>query len=130
MMSSLGGFHHAALSVTDLYVIAAWYATVLGLEERFREQSETRQVIVFGFPGGGSAVGLVCHHGSASTFDPTVIGLDHLAFTVPTHEELEEWAERLDRQGVVHSGVIDTPAGGILNFKDPDGIALSLFWDR
>jgi hypothetical protein len=25
---------------------------------------------------------------------------------------------------------IDIPHGGILNFKDPDGIALSFFWDR
>ncbi len=31
--------------------------------------------------------------------------------------------------GVTHSGVIDTPRGGILNFKDPDSLALALFWD-
>lgn len=25
-------------------------------------------------------------------------------------------------------GVLEAPVGGIVNFKDPDGIALSFFW--
>jgi hypothetical protein len=28
------------------------------------------------------------------------------------------------------SNVIEIAPGAILNFKDPDGIALALFWDR
>ena len=39
-------------------------------------------------------------------------------------------SERLAARGVDHSGVIDVPPGAILNFKDPDGIGLALFWDR
>ena len=130
MVSALTSFHHAALTVSDLTRSAAWYAAMLGLEERFREQSEARQVVVLGFPGGGTAVGLVCHGGTARTFDPTVTGLDHLAFTAAGREKLEEWAAWFDRNQVVHSGVIDIPSGAILNFKDPDGIALALHWDR
>ena len=48
----------------------------------------------------------------------------------PEEEELDEWAARFDAEGVTHSGAIDVPTGAILNFKDPDGIALALFWDR
>ena len=29
-----------------------------------------------------------------------------------------------------HSGAVEVPPGAILNFEDPDGIALALFWDR
>ncbi|HSB86174.1 MAG TPA: hypothetical protein VLD86_07700, partial [Ilumatobacteraceae bacterium] len=61
--------------------------------------------------------------------DPRRQGLDHLAFTVADREELDRWAEQLDKLGVDNSGVIDVPVGAILNFKDPDEIGLALFWD-
>ena len=32
--------------------------------------------------------------------------------------------------GLDHSAVIDVPPGAMLNFTDPDGIGLALFWDR
>jgi hypothetical protein len=47
-------------------------------------------------------------------------GLLHVARSVP---ELE-WA------GVPSSGVVPVPPGAILNFTDPDGIALAVFRDR
>jgi hypothetical protein len=43
---------------------------------------------------------------------------------------MRQWAARLDSFGVEHSGPIEVPPGEILNLKDPDGIALALFWDR
>ena len=89
-----------------------------------------RQAVIFGFPGGGHSVGLVAQRRGAGAFDPTVTGLDHLAFTVPTRSDLEAWVEHLEKKGITHSGIIDVPPGGILNFKDPDGIALAFFWDR
>ena len=79
-MSVIVGFHHVALTVRDLATSAEWYRTVLGLEELFREDGEQRQAVIFGFPGGGHAVGLVTHRRGAAAFDPTVTGLDHLAF--------------------------------------------------
>ena len=129
-MSGLGGFHHVALTVTDLDASAAWYRDVLGLVELFREDSPARRAVVFGFAGGGTAVGLVEHTPAGVPFDPTNVGLDHVAFSVPTRSDLDDWAARLDRLGVAHSGAIDVPPGAILNFKDPDGVALALFWDR
>jgi catechol-2,3-dioxygenase len=84
---------------------------------------------VLRFADGGTSVGLV-EHGGDAPFDPTVTGLDHLAFAVGSPAELAAWAQRLDDAGVAHSGAIDIPPGAILNFKDPDGIALALFWER
>jgi glyoxylase I family protein len=63
-------------------------------------------------------------------FDATVTGLDHVAFNVSSQEEMRERARRLDEHGASHSGPIPIPLGEILNFKDPDGIALAFFWDR
>lgn len=130
-MDHLADFHHVALTVADLDVSAAWYSQVLGFEELFREYGEERRACVMRFADGGHSVGLVEHRpGNADPFDPTRCGLDHLAFTVSSREQLDRWAERLTAAGVGHSGVIDVPPGGILNFKDPDGLALALFWDR
>jgi catechol-2,3-dioxygenase len=76
-------------------------------------------------------VGLVQHDPrTEQSFDPTIVGLDHLAFTVGSRADLDAWAQRLEERGILHSGAIDVPPGATLNFKDPDGVALSLFWDR
>lgn len=126
----LHGIHHASLSVRSVDISCRWYEQVLGLEVLFREEGDERRAAVMRFPGGSDAVGLTEHRGNEASFDPTRTGLDHLAFTVGTRDELEEWADRLDEASVDHSGVVDIPPGAILNLKDPDGIALALFWDR
>jgi catechol-2,3-dioxygenase len=83
------------------------------------------------FASGAIGVGLVEHIGHEDdSFDPRRLGLDHAAFNVGSREELDEWATRLTAAGIEHSGAIDVPPGAILNFTDPDGIALALFWDR
>lgn len=129
-MSELTGFHHVALAVSDLAASAAWYQRVLGLVELFREDGNDRRAVVFGFPGGGHAVGLVWHAETTGVFDPRQIGLDHFSFVVERREDLDAWVQHLDDEGVAHSGVVDVPPGVILNFKDPDDIALAIFWDR
>ena len=130
-MPDIAGIHHASLTVADLDTSVRWYGDVLGMEEVFREPGEQRHAVVLRFPGTEPVLGLVEHGGhGASPFDPTTIGLDHLAFTVGSRHGLEALAEQLTAQGVDHSGVTDIPPGAILNFKDPDGIALALFWDR
>jgi glyoxylase I family protein len=127
---ALSGFHHVALTVTDLDASFAWYQRVLGLVELFREEADERRAVVFRFPGGGHAVGIVWHAGTTGPFDVRRVGLDHFSFVVPQRADLDAWAKRLDDEGVAHSGVIDVPPGAILNFKDPDGIAIAIFWDR
>lgn len=111
-------------------VSCRWYEQVLGLELLFREEGADRRAAVLRFPNCAYAVGLTEHAGNDTSFDPSRTGLDHLAFAVATRDELEDWATRLGEASVEHSGVVDIPPGAILNFKDPDGIALALFWDR
>ena len=130
-MAKIVGIHHVALSVSDRDRSADWYATVLGFEELFREDGEERRASVLRFADGGYSVGVVEHlPASEGAFDPRRHGLDHVAFTVASLEDLHRWAEQLTAAGIEHSGVIAIPPGAILNFKDPDGIGLALFWDR
>jgi glyoxylase I family protein len=127
----LAAFHHVALTVPDLDATATWYQEVLGLEELFREEADARRAIVYRFAGGThAAVGLVWHDGATGRFDPRVVGLDHLSFAVPQRGDLDVWAQHLDAHGISHSGAVDVPPGAILNFCDPNGVALAIFWDR
>lgn len=130
-MPEIAALHHIALTVPDLDTAALWYEEVLGLEELFREEGDARRAIVYRFAGGAhAAFGLVWHDGTTGTFDPHVVGLDHLSFAVPQRADCDVWTRHLDAHGVPHSGVIDVPQGAILNFSDPNGIALAIFWDR
>jgi glyoxylase I family protein len=130
-MERLQAFHHVALTVRHLDTSVAWYRDVLGFEEAFREDGDERKASVMRFRSGGYSVGLVEHVRSGSDgFDPTRVGLDHLAFVVSSLDELERWVEHLTSAGVVHSGIVEVPPGAIVNLSDPDGTALALFWDR
>ena len=83
------------------------------------------------FPNGSYGVGLVEYPTVPfEPFDPRHSGLDHVAFTVGSLDELRTWAAKLSNARVIHSRVIEIPSGAILNSKDPDGIALALFWER
>lgn len=132
-MRALGSFHHVALTVADRDTSAEWYARVLGFEEVFREEGDERRACVMRFAGGGFSVGLVQFGPQGATgadrFDPHRTGLDHLAFSVGSRDELDEWDRHLTAAGVATSGVVDIPVGAIINFTDPSGIALAIFWD-
>lgn len=129
-MTALTGFHHVALTVTDLDASTRWYEEVLGFEVLVREDGDDRRAVVMRFPHGPIGIGLVQFTGNHETFDERRTGLDHLAFSVETRAELDAWARGLTASGIEHSGAIEVPPGAILNFRDPDGIALALFWDR
>jgi glyoxylase I family protein len=124
------GIHHAALTVTDLDRSVRWYQDVLALDVVFSETLGERRATILGYPATGALIALVEHRPAGSAFEPRNVGLDHLALTVETRTDMDGWARRLTDDGVEHSGVVDVPTGAILNFKDPDGIALALFWDR
>ena len=60
-------------------------------------------------------------------FDPARVGLDHIGIHVQSRAELEDWRQRLDEQGVLHSPIVEDQFGVHLNAKDPDNIAIEFF---
>ncbi len=125
------GASHVSFSVADFDRSLRWYQETFGAEVLLDEPADHRHAAVLRLPGTDLLIG-ICqfHERQADTFDPTHVGLDHFAFSVGSHDDLDQWAEHLDGLGIEHSGAIDVPPGAILNFKDPDGIALALMWRR
>ena len=127
------GIHHLGLTVRDVDASAAWYEEVLGFRRvgEFRAPGGARRKVFLRHDGWQARLGLTQHrHGSQDAFDETRAGLDHLAFAVADHEELEAWAARLADAAVVHSPIAaanSVPGAAVLVFRDPDNIQLELF---
>ena len=127
---SIVGASHIALCVRDMEASAAWYQRVFGWIElrRFAAgEAGTPRIILFD-PASFFALG-VCQpeDGSGDEFDYRRTGLDHFAFGVADHAELDRWAAHLDELGVAHSPVRETALGKFISFEDPDGIQFELW---
>lgn len=128
---ALTGFHHLSLTVRALDASTAWYESLFDLDTVMDETGEERRARVYRLRGTDAMLGLIEHTGNDGTaFRPDRTGLDHAAFAVASRADVDAWAERLDTAGIAHSGTIDVPVGAILNFADPDGIQLSIFYEE
>lgn len=130
-------YAHVRLTVTDIARSRAFYEAVFGFDVAFEappedadEETKEQLAFLFGgviyaFPGG--LLGLRPVAPSADRYDEDRVGLDHLSFAVASHDALGEAVATLDDLGVAHEGIKDIGGGSILEFRDPDGIALELF---
>jgi catechol 2,3-dioxygenase-like lactoylglutathione lyase family enzyme len=135
------GVDHLGLSVTDLARSEAFYCNILGAQVIFRRHGSDwgqRTVVTLG----SHAIDLnQFARNPGGSFDPSHTGLDHLAFTADSRQELEHWAAWLDHNGIARSPIRDVRidphqdpdapiVGAMFDFADPDGIQLEyLFFD-
>ena len=134
MPARLAGGNHVNLTVSDLDRSTAWYCRVLGLtvvsdQERIGPPYFTDVAYrgLFDLTTSSYVVGLIQHADPVpGTFDARRVGLDHFGLQVPERADLDGWVRRLDDLGVPHSGVVAAPYADVVNFRDPDGIALEL----
>ncbi|HET6986958.1 MAG TPA: VOC family protein [Kribbella sp.] len=125
-MPALDAFSHISLTVTDPQRSADFYHQILGMEIVSSTIGDTGSLIVVARPG--LTIALRDHpEAHDESFDPSRIGLDHVAFLVPSRAELEAWQTSLIAAGVVCSPIEVSPFGLHLNLKDPDEIAVELF---
>lgn len=124
MTPGILGLSHVSLSVCDRDAAKRFWAGVLGFEV-FAE--EPAYCFVFD-RATGLAVFLSDHDRTVSgTFDEHSVGLDHLAYAVPTVEALLSWEQRLAAGGIPHSPITETDAGHHLNLRAPDNVAIELY---
>lgn len=127
-MPPITAVHHLSLTVTDLSRSTGWYARVLGFAVESDVEAATFRRTRLRHPGASIVLTLTQHdHGSTDTFEETRVGLDHLAFLVPSVADVEAFAALLDEHGVPHGGLgrRGGDAARIL-FRDPDNIQLEV----
>ncbi len=138
MSIPVDGYAHVRLTVTDISRSRAFYDRVLGLPVAFEvppdADEETRQRLGFLYDGviyrlGAGLLGLRPVAPGSDRFDEDRVGLDHLSFTVRDRAAVHAAAALLDELGVPHSGVKDLGRAVLLEFRDPDGIALEVYAD-
>lgn len=124
---------HVRLTVTDIERSRQFYESVFGwpvlLEVPENADESTRNQLSFLYRGviydlGGTLIGL--RPVAADRFDEDRVGLDHIAFRLTTKDELDSAAAHLDELGVAHEPIKDIGPSYILEFRDPDNIALEL----
>ncbi|OBG58098.1 MULTISPECIES: VOC family protein [unclassified Mycobacterium] len=124
---------HVRLTVTDIERSRQFYESVFGwpvlLEVPDNADEATRKQLSFLFGGviydlGGTLLGL--RPVATDRFDEDRAGLDHIAFRVASKDELDSAAAHLDELSIAHEPVKDIGPSYILQFRDPDNIALEL----
>ncbi|GAT11749.1 glyoxalase [Mycolicibacterium novocastrense] len=126
---------HIRLTVTDIERSREFYEAVFGwsvfIELPEGADAATRQALSFLYGGviydlGGVLVGLRPAAMSTDAFDENRTGLDHVAFRLTSKDELDSAESHLDSLGVEHEPIKDIGPMYILEFRDPDNIALEL----
>jgi catechol 2,3-dioxygenase-like lactoylglutathione lyase family enzyme len=132
-LPEFSGISHVELTVRDVDRSAAWYERVLGMKRlgefpEFRTPGVSARVDQVMHMSTGLTFGLIEHEVTEDgEFSEFRVGLDHLALTIESRDELDEWVVHLDGCGVAHSGIHDMPYGWVVVFRDPDNIQLELF---
>ena len=122
--------HHVALTVTDIDASVAWYSDLFGFKELAREEhhgGNGGHAVVLGPEDWSMFVVMNAHPTNAGeAFDPVRTGLDHVGFTVPDRETLDEFVARFEERDITYSPVTEHGWGWSLNFRDPDNVQLQL----
>jgi glyoxylase I family protein len=129
-------YSHVRLTVTDIDRSRTFYEQVFGLPVALEvpegADEATREQLSFLYGGvvyqiGTALLGLRPVAPPGDRFDENRVGLDHLSFAVEGVADLENVARLLDSMGVAHAGVKDIGTAHMLEFRDPDNIALELY---
>jgi glyoxylase I family protein len=129
------GYAHVRLTVTDIARSRAFYEDLFGFEVALEAPADaddpTRDALGFLFGGviysfSGGLFGLRPAASATDAFSEDRVGLDHLSFAVATRADLDAAASTLDAKSIPHGGVKHIGPAFILEFRDPDGIALEL----
>ena len=124
---------HVRLTVTDIERSRQFYESVFGwpvlIEVPENADEATRNQLSFLYGGviydlGGTLLGL--RPVANDRFNEDRTGLDHIAFRLGSKDELDSAAIHLEGLGVSHEPVKDIGPSYILEFRDPDNIALEL----
>ena len=131
------GYSHVRLTVTDIARSRAFYDRVFGFTVAYEAPPDdadqaTKDALGFVFGGviysfgAGNLLGLRPVAAGNDAFDEDRVGLDHLSFQLSSRADLDDAVAVLDELEIAPAGPQDLGQVWILEFRDPDGVALEL----
>ena len=128
-MVTFSGISHVSFSARDAEASAQWWARLLDLTEIDRVAGDGWHGILLLHPPSHTVIEFQQHdQNRGEAFDPRRTGFDHMGFKVDKRSDLDEWLAKFEQLGVTHSPIVDRDYGGVLTFKDPDGIQFEMFF--
>ena len=128
-MVTFSGISHVSFSARDAEASAQWWARLLDLTEIDRVAEDGWHGILLLHPPSRTVIEFQQHNQNrGEAFDPRRTGFDHMGFKVDKRSDLDEWLAKFEQLGVTHSPIADRDYGGVLTFKDPDGIQFEMFF--
>ena len=129
MAVAISGVNHMALTVTDAARSKEFYTTYLG----FKHLMDLGPKVLL---GSGPLVLALNPPPDASqalpndSFSEHRVGLDHVSFSVASHDDLLAAEQLFDQNGISHGTINDLSPHGlpmyVMAFRDPDNIQLEL----
>lgn len=124
-MFHLEGVHHIALNCRDVVKVARFFKEILEIPISLENIAEGAPV--YFQIGSYTRIGLHQHpedgHDGAGQ-------VDHIAFTVGSHDELDYLVDKLEAENVCYRGPIERPDSYNLYFETPDGHHLEVRLDK
>lgn len=114
----------AALRVRNLDIMVAYYRDVLGL----REIRKTEDGIVLG--AGSEALLHLIHRPDANQESQRSAGLFHIAYLMPSREDLARWLVHAAMLRVYIDGFADHNVSEAIYLTDPEGNGIEVYSDR
>lgn len=113
------------LAVADRDALVAWYGEVLGFVEQTRDGGRSTLGAADGAPVLilEEAPGLAAH-------DPRTAGLFHVAYLVPTREDLARWVRHVAETRIPIEGASDHLVSEAFYLSDPEGNGIEVYRDR
>lgn len=128
MAPQVASINHVGLTVKDLDVSKHWYSDLLGFTVASELAQNGYKLAILEREGSQFSIGLFeFEDNPGDAFDAHRPGMNHLAFTVPTRQELDDWLQRFGEMSVENSGIHESINGWVLTFRDPDNIALEVY---
>lgn len=128
MAPQVASINHVGLTVKDIDVSKQWYSELLGFTVASELEQDGYKLAILERADSPFSIGLFeFEDNPGDTFDPHRPGMNHLAFTVPTRSELDDWLGRFRERSIENSGIHESINGWVLTFRDPDNIALEVY---
>ena len=132
----LGGLHHLTAVTTDAQKNVDFYTGVLGMrlvKKTVNQDDVSAYHLFYADEFGSPGTDVTFFDWPQLRIAPNHPGAGEVSTTelrVADRAALDWWAERLERAGVRHDGIVEGDARARLDFRDPEGQRLRLSEDR